>query len=56
MIRGDASAMTTSECRLVSIVVDFGEGATGRSADTARSLVRSETADTRGKDGDTDLA
>ena len=54
--RGDASAMTTSECRRVSIEAGLGEGARGRSADTARSLGFSGPADTLEKDGDTDLA
>jgi hypothetical protein len=55
-MRGDASAMTTSECRLVSIGVGLGEGAAGRSADAARSLGRSDSVDMRENDGDTDFA
>jgi hypothetical protein len=55
-MRGDASAIITSECRLVSIGVGFGEGAMGRSADKARSLVRAGPADIREEDGETDFA
>jgi hypothetical protein len=55
-MRGDASAMTTSEYRLVSIGVGLGEGATGRSAETARSLGLSGSFVMRENDGDTDLA
>jgi hypothetical protein len=48
--------MKTSECRLVSIELGFGAGATGRSAETARSLGLSESATPLGKDGDSDFA
>jgi hypothetical protein len=48
--------MTTSECRRVSIGVGLGGGTTGRSADAARSFGRSDSVDTREKDGDTDFA
>lgn len=55
-MRGDASAMTTSEYRRVSIGVGLGEDAVGRSADTALSLGLSDSADTLENVGDTDLA
>jgi hypothetical protein len=54
--RGDASAMKTSECRLVSIEPGLGEGAMGRSAEAARSLGLPVSVTAREKDGDSDFA
>jgi hypothetical protein len=48
--------MKTSECRLASIEPGFGEGATGRSAEAARSRGLLESVDAREKDGDSDFA
>lgn len=48
--------MNTSECLLTSIDPGFGEGATGRSADAARSRGLFASVDAREKDGDSDFA
>jgi hypothetical protein len=54
--RGEASAMKTSECRLTSIEPGFNEGATGRSAEAARSRGLFDSVVALEKDGDSDFA